>query len=84
MINKMSEKLTYRKYQKEFVFNNLLYTHFRSKFYRRKIMRIEELQKNKKSLYEFILTKKSFIIEELKLIELIISFIFSNGISFRF
>ena len=47
-------------------------------------MRIEELQKNKKSLYKFILTKESFAIEELELIELIISFTFSNEMFFCF
>ena len=34
MINKMSERLIYRKCCKEFAFNNLLYTYFKSKFYR--------------------------------------------------
>ena len=57
----MNEKSTYHKYQKKFTFNNLLHTHFRSKFYRRKIMRFEKLQKNKKSLYKSILMKKSVI-----------------------
>ena len=84
MMNKMSEKLIYRICYKKFTFHNLLYTHFKSKSYRRKIIRFEKLSKDKKITYDLILTKKSFIIRKLKLIKLITSFILSNEISFRF
>ena len=32
----MKEKFIYRKYKTEFKFNNLLYTHFKSKFYQKR------------------------------------------------
>ena len=66
------------------MFNNLLYIHFKSKFYRRKISKLEKLSINKKLTYESILTKKSFIIKELKLIELMTFFTSSNEMSFHF
>ena len=84
MINKMSEKSIYRKYYKKFAFNNLLYTHLKSKSYRKKIIKSEKLFKDKKILYDLTLTKKSFIIKNLKLIKLITSSTFSNEMFFRF
>ena len=84
IINKMNEKLICHKCYKKFVFNNLLYIYFKSKSCRRKIIKFEKLSKDKKIIYDSILIKESFIIKELKLIELMISFTFSNGISFRF
>ena len=84
IINKMSEKSIYRKCYKKFAFNNLLYTYFKSKSYRRKITKSKKLSKNKKISYNLTLTKESFIIKDLKLIKLITSSTFSNGISFRF
>ena len=86
----MNEKSRYRKCYKKFAFNNLLYTHFKSKAYRKKIIRFEKLSKNKKISHnstltkKSILTKESFIIRKLKLIELITSFTFSNEMSFHF
>ena len=82
IINKMSEKLIYRKCYKKFAFNNFLHTHFKSKSCRKKIIRFEKL--SKKISYDLILMKESFAIKELKLIKLIISFTSSNGIFFRF
>ena len=84
MINKINEKSIYRKCYKKFAFNNLLHTHLKSKSYRRKIINFEKLSKDKKILYDSILTKKSFVLRELKLIKLITSFTFSNEIYFRF
>ena len=80
----MSEKLICRKCYKKFVFNNLLYIHLKSKSCRRKIIRFNKLSKNKKISHNSTLTKESFIIKKLKLIELITSFISSNEIFFRF
>ena len=48
IINKISEKLIYYKYYKKFIFNNLLYKHFKSKSYRRKIIKFEKWSKDKK------------------------------------
>ena len=84
IIKKMGEKLIYYKYYKKFAFNNLLYIHFKSKSCRRKIVKLKKLSKDKKRTHDSILIKKSFIIKELKLIELITSFTFSNETSFRF
>ena len=90
IINKMSEKSIYYKCYKKFAFNNLLHAYFKLKSYRRKIIKLEELSKNKKILYNSILikestlTKKSFIMRKLKLIESITSFTSSNEMSFRF
>ena len=84
MINKMNEKLIYRKYYKKLAFNNLLHIHFKSKSYQRKIIRFEKLSKDKEISHNLTLTKESFIIKELKLIKLKTSFTFSNEISFRF
>ena len=50
----MSEKLIYYKCYKKFIFNNLLYAHFKSKSCRRKIIRFEKLSKNKKITYNSI------------------------------
>ena len=83
IINKMGEKSIYRKYYKKFAFNNLLYTHFKSKSYRRKIIRSEKL-KNKKISHDSTLTKEFFLIKDLKLIESITPFTSSNEMSFRF
>ena len=80
----MNEKSIYRKCYKEFAFNNLLYIYFKSKSYRRKIIRFEKLFKDKKISYNSTLTKKSFVIKDLKLIKLITLFTSSNGMSFRF
>ena len=80
----MNEKLIYYKHYKKFVFNNLLHTHFKSKSYRRNIIRFEKLSKDKKITYDLILIKESYAMRELKLIELITSFISSNQMSFRF
>ena len=80
----MSEKLIYRKCYKKFAFNNLLHIYFKSKSYRRKIIRFEKLSKDKKISHNLILIKEFFIIRELKLIESITSFIFSNEMFFRF
>ena len=80
----MDEKSIYRKYYKKFTFNNLLYIYLKSKSYRRKIIKSKKLFKNKKTSYNSTLTKKSFIIKNLKLIKLITSFTFSNGMFFRF
>ena len=79
----MSEKSIYRKYYKKFPFNNLLYTHFKSKSCRRKIIKFKKL-KNKRILYDSTLTKKFSVIKNLKLIESMTSFISSNEIFFRF
>ena len=90
IINKMSEKLIYRKCYKKFAFNNLLYIYLKSKFYRKKITKSEKLSKDKKILYDSILTKKStltkksFNIRELKLIKSMTSFTSSNEMFFRF
>ena len=84
MINKMSEKSIYRKCYKEFVFNNLLHTHLKSKSYRRNIIKSKKLFKDKEISYDSTLTKEFFIIKDLKLIKSITSSIFSNEISFRF
>ena len=84
MINKMNEKSIYRKCYKKFAFNNLLYAHLKSKSYRKKIIKLEELFKDKKISYNSTLTKESFIIKDLKLIELIASSTSSNEMSFRF
>ena len=84
MINKMSEKLICRECYKKFAFNNFLHIHFKSKSYRRNIIKFEELSKDKKIIYDLILTKESFIMRELKLIELITFFTFSNEMSFQF
>ena len=78
----MSEKLIYYKYYKKFIFNNLLYTHFKSKSYRRKIVKSEKL--SKEILYDLILMKKSFVIRKLKLIELINFFYFFERNVFSF
>ena len=86
----MNEKLIYRKCYKKFAFDNLLYIYFKSKPYRRKIIKFEKLSKDKKILHnltlikESTLTKKSFIIRKLKLIELITFSISLNEMSFRF
>ena len=84
LINKMGEKLIYRKYYKKSALNNLLYTHFKSKSCRRKIIKLEELSKNIKLTHKLILTKKSFVIKKLKLIKSIRFFTSSNEISFHF
>ena len=84
MINKISEKSIYRKCYKKFAFNNLLHTYLKSKSYRRKIVKSKKLFKDKKISYDSILTKEFFIIKDLKLIELITSFTFSNEMFFRF
>ena len=84
MINKIGEKLICRKCYKKFVFKNLLYTHFKSKSYRKKIIRFKKLSKNKGISYDLTLMKEFSVIKELKLIELMTSSTFSNGISFRF
>ena len=81
--NKMSEKSIYRKCYKKFVFNNLLHTHLKSKSYRKKIIKFEKF-KDKEISYNLTLTKKSFVIENLKLIESMISFTSSNEMSFHF
>ena len=49
IINKMNEKSIYHKCYKEFAFNNLLHTHFKSKSYRRKIIKLEKLRKIEKN-----------------------------------
>ena len=90
MINKINEKSICYKCYKKFAFNNLLHIYLKSKSYRRKITRSEKLSKNKKISHnsilikELTLTKESFIMRELKLIKLMISFTSSNGMSFRF
>ena len=84
MTNKMGEKSIYYKYYKKFVFNNLLHIYLKSKSYRRKIIISKKLFKNKEISHISTLTKESFIIRNLKLIESITSFISSNEISFRF
>ena len=83
IINKMGEKLIYRKCYKKFPFNNLLHTYLKSKSCRKKIIRFEKL-KDKEISHDLTLTKESFIIKNLKLIELMTSFTSSNEISFRF
>ena len=83
IINKMNEKLICRKCYKKFLFNNLLYVYLKSKSYRKKIIKSEKL-KDKGISHNSTLTKKSFIIKDLKLIESMTSFTFSNEISFRF
>ena len=84
MTNKMNEKSIYRKCYKKFVFNNLLYTYLKSESCRRKIIRFEKLFKNKKISHNSTLMKESLIIKNLKLIESMTSFTFSNEIFFRF
>ena len=79
----MGEKLIYYKCYKKFVFNNLLHAHFKSKSCRRKIIRFEKF-KDKGISYNSTLTKESFIIRNLKLIESMIFFTSSNEMSFRF
>ena len=83
IINKMNEKSIYRKCYKKFTFNNLLYIYFKSKSYRRKIIKFEKF-KDKRISHDSTLMKKKFIIKNLKLIELITSSTFSNEISFHF
>ena len=84
IINKMNEKLIYRKCYKKFAFNNLLHIYLKSKSYRRKIIKSEKSSKVKKISHNSTLTKKSFVMKKLKLIELITFFISSNEMSFRF
>ena len=84
IINKMNEKLICFKCYKKFIFNNHLHTHLKSKSYRRKIIKLEKLSKDKKITYTSILIKESFDIRKLKFIESITSSISSNGISFHF
>ena len=52
IINKTNEKLIYYKCYKKFAFDNLLYTHFKSKSYRRKIIKFKKLSKDKKITYK--------------------------------
>ena len=84
MFNKMDEKSIYYKYYKKFVFNNLLHTHLKSKSYRKKIAKSEKLFKDKGISHNSTLTKEFSVTKNLKLIELMTFFIFSNEISFRF
>ena len=80
----MGEKLVCRKYQKKFVFNNLLHLYYKSNFYRRKIIKFKDLSKNKKLMHKSILIKKSFIIKKLKLVKLKTFLIFLNEMFFCF
>ena len=80
----MDEKSIYRKCYKKIAFNNLLHTHLKSKSYRKKKIRSKKLLKDKKVLYNSTLTKKSFVIKNLKLIELMTSSTSSNEMSFHF
>ena len=83
IINKMSEKSIYRKCYKKFAFNNLLHAHLKSKSYRKKIIKSEKF-KDKKISHNSTLTKKSFIIRNLKLIKSMTSLTSSNEMFFRF
>ena len=84
IVNKMDEKLICFKYYRKLTFDNLLHIHFKSKFYRRKIIKFKKLSKNKKLTYKLIIIKVLFIMRELKLIKLITFFLSLNEIFFHF